>query len=121
MEKLTLQGIAAMVNTSIKINENILKIYFDNPEVENKKYINTLKNGGDGWIITADDDPPVKSNFWGMANHKANTWFKSRYKNYPKIRLITQGDSLHYATWFEDSFKQNLSGMNLYEKLNSFK
>ena len=56
-----------------------------------------------------------------MANHKANTWFKLRYKDYPKIGLITQGDSLHYATWFEDSFKQNLSGMNLYEKLNSFK
>ena len=113
---------ATSLNTSIKIIDQTHKILCgSNPEVENKKYINTLEETIDIIMLHYLIDPPVKSNFWGMANHKANTWFKSRYKNYPKIRLITQGDSLHYATWFEDSFKQNLSGMNLYEKLNSFK
>ena len=66
-------------------------------------------------------DPPIKNKFWEYANAKANSWFKLRYKDYPKIHLITKEIPLYYSTWFEDSFKQNLSGMNLYEKLNSFK
>ncbi len=113
---------ATSLNTSISIINQTHKMLCDStPEVENKRYENLLKETVDIIMLHYLVEPPIKNAFWEMANYKANIWFKSRYKNYPKIRLITQGDSLHYATWFEDSFKQNLSGMNLYEKLNSFK
>ena len=113
---------ATSLNTSISIINQTHKMLCDTtPEIENKKYENLLKETIDIIMLHYLVDPPVKNTFWEYANSNANAWFKLRYKEYPKIHLITQESSLHYATWFEDSFKQNLSGMNLYEKLNSFK
>ena len=43
---------------------------------------------------------------------------KTRYKTYPKINLITKGGLLSYSTWYGESFKQNLKGLDLYDKLN---
>ena len=113
---------ATSLNTSISIINQTHKMLCDStPEVENKRYENLLKETVDIIMLHYLIDPPTKNVFWEYANANANAWFKLRYKEYPKIHLITQENSLYYATWFEDSFKQNLSGMNLYEKLNSFK
>lgn len=113
---------ATSLNTSISIINQTHKMLCDStPEVENKRYKNLLNETVDIIMLHYLVEPPVKNTFWEYANNKANEWFKLRYKDYPKIHLITQESSLYYATWFEDSFKQNLSGMNLYEKLNSFK
>ena len=113
---------ATSLNTSISIINQTHKMLCDStPEDENKRYKNLLNETVDIIMLHYLVEPPVKNTFWEYANNKANEWFKLRYKHYPKIHLITQESSLYYATWFEDSFKQNLSGMNLYEKLNSFK
>jgi len=113
---------ATSLNVSIRIINQCLKSLSDgNLQQQNDRYQSLLKETIDIIMLHYLVDPPVKNMFWEYANDKAKTWLSDRYKNYPKIRLITNKSSLYYSTWFEGSFKQNLTGLDLYDKLNKFK
>lgn len=112
---------ATSLSTSIKVIEQTNKMFADSTYIEqNNRYKNHLKETIDIIMLHYLVDPPIKNEFWEYANHNANTWFSKRFKNYPKIRLISGGSSLHYSTWFEESFKQNIKGLNIQNKLDSF-
>jgi hypothetical protein len=87
----------------------------------NEKYKNFLEETIDIVMLHYLVDPPFDSPFWKMANKKAVDWFTKRYKEYPKINIITQEGEYDYSTWYQESFKQNLKGLNLYNKLNQIK
>ena len=113
---------ATSLNVSIRTINQCLKSLSDgNLQQQNDRYQSLLKETIDIIMLHYLVDPPVKNMFWEYANDKAKTWLSDRYKNYPKIRLITNKSSLYYSTWFEGSFKQNLTGLDLYDKLNKFK
>jgi len=88
---------------------------------ENERYINFLEETIDIIMLHYLIDPPINNSFWEMANLRAYKWFNKRYNEYPKINLITTNSDLYYSTWEGKSFQQNLTGLNLYEKLNQIK
>ena len=87
----------------------------------NKRYKNFLEETIDVVMLHYLVDPPFNSPFWEMANKKSIDWFTKRYKEYPRINIITQEGEYDYSTWYQESFKQNLKGLNLYKKLNQIK
>ena len=110
---------ATSLNVSIRTINQCLKSLSDgNLQQQNDRYQSLLKETIDNIIIVGGMGNAMLKN---TANDKAKTWLSDRYKNYPKIRLITNKSSLYYSTWFEGSFKQNLTGLDLYDKLNKFK
>jgi|TARA_R110000803_G_scaffold68457_1_gene130379 hypothetical protein len=114
---------ATSLGTSIRVIDKITNILESNDCLEMSNHLHELflKETIDIIMLHYLIDPPIKNGFWEHANHKANTWFSKRYKDYPKIRLITKSSSLHYGTWYEESFKQNIKGLNILDKLNNFK
>jgi hypothetical protein len=87
----------------------------------NIKYKTYLEETVDIIMLHYLIDPPVNNNFWEYANYNANEWFSMRYKTYPKINLITEKSLLNYSTWYDKSFKQNIKGLNIQDKLNKFR
>ena len=114
---------ATSLNTSIDVikkTSKLLKNEMSFKEV-NEHYQNFLRETIDIVMLHYLVDPPFNTSFWKMANRKANEWFVKRYKEYPKINIITQKGEFNYSTWYEESFKQNLTGLNLYDKLKKLK
>ena len=87
----------------------------------NERYKNFIEEIIDIIMLHYLVDPPFNSPFWKMANQKAIDWFTKRYNHHPRINLITQEGEYSYASWNQESFKQNLKGLNLYNKLNQIK
>ena len=87
----------------------------------NIKYKTYLEETVDIIMLHYLIDPPVNNNFWEYANYNANEWFSMRYKTYPKINLITEKSLLNYSAWYDKSFKQNIKGLNIQDKLNKFR
>lgn len=112
---------ATSLSTSIKIISQIHRMLSegDIPN-ENNKYKLHLEETVDIIMLHYLIDPPIKNKFWEYANSEANKWFSNRFKTYPKIRLISNSSRINYSTWFEKSFKQNIKGLNIQEKLKSF-
>ena len=113
---------ATSLNVSIRmVNQCLTLLTNGDLRKQNNRYQAILEETIDIIMLHYLVDPPVKNLFWEYANHKAKEWLSNRYKTYPKIRLITKNSPLHYSTWFDGSFKQNLTGLGLYDKLNKFK
>jgi hypothetical protein len=113
---------ATSLNVSIRmVNQCLTLLTNGDLRKQNNRYKAILEETIDIIMLHYLVDPPIKNLFWEYANHKAEEWFSNRYKTYPKIRLITKNSPLHYSTWFDGSFKQNLTGLGLYDKLNKFK
>lgn len=112
---------ATSLNTAIRVINQTNKILSDGGlDFQNNTYKNFLTETIDIIMLHYLVDPPVKNLFWEYANNKAKSWLSDRFKTYPKIRLITEDSSLRYSTWFENSFKQNIKGLKLYNKLKEF-
>lgn len=118
---------ATSLNTIVRVIDQIHNVVVGNDEnisIQNTRYKNFLDETVDIIMLHYLNRPNFVSTdnlFWNLANEKAEEWFSMRYKTYPKINLITEPGILRYSTWYEGSFKQNLYGLNLYEKLNKFK
>lgn len=116
---------ATSLNTTVRVAGQIYNILEGGDiEFQNNQYKNFIDETIDIIMLHYLNRPkfvPNENDFWSMANEKANEWFSMRYKTYPKINLITEEGSLNYSTWYDGSFKQNLTGLNLYSRLNQFK
>lgn len=110
---------ATSLNTSITVIKQIDKLFKGdiNLSESNNKYKKFLEETIDIIMLHYLVDPPYNTKFWEMAHTKAKDWLSDRVKNYPRIRIINQGGIYDYSTWYEESFKQNLTGLNLYGKL----
>ena len=112
---------ATSISTSIKIinqTNNILN--GGDKHTENINYKNYLEETIDIIMLHYLIDPPVKNLFWEYANHNAHMWFKKRFKEYPKISLITEESSVYYSTWGPNGFQQNIKGLNILDKLKQY-
>ena len=119
---------ATSLNLSIRVIRQTLALLADDNTqlkglhtLQNEKYEKFLSETVDIIMLHYLVDPPVKNEFWEYANNLAEEWISNRFKTYPKIRLITNDSPLRYSTWYEKSFKQNLTGLNLYDKISKFK
>lgn len=113
---------ATSLNVACRVIHQCLKLLSDGKlGIQNERYKTFLSETVDIIMLHYLVDPPVKNEFWKYANSLAEEWISYRFKTYPKIRLITNDSPLHYSTWFEKSFQQNLTGLNLYDKISKFK
>ena len=109
---------ATSVNIIIKNNQltkGIIEGHFETDK-HNKSYTNFLKETQDMIMLHYLAGSKWKNEFWDMATSKAQDCWKESFTNYPKSHLITK-DQIHYSTWNADSFKQNLTGLDLYKVL----
>ncbi len=83
----------------------------------NKDYRNMMEETIDIIMLHYLVKPPYKTEFWEMAHYNAVSWFVDRFESYPKIRLISGKGPLSYSAWKKDSFKQNIKGLKLHNKL----
>ena len=110
---------ATSINTIIRNNQlakGIIRGDFD-VNTQNDSYTNFLKETQDMIMLHYLAGSKWKNEFWDMATSKARDCWKETLKNYPKSKLITD-NNIQYSTWNSDSFKQNLTGLNLYNVLN---
>lgn len=113
---------ATSLSTSIKIINQTHKILQGgSTKEENTKYQNYLEETIDLIMLHYLITPPAKTLFWEYANYQANKWFKERFSKYPKINLITEKSLLHYASWSNRSLQQNILGLDILDKLKSYK
>jgi hypothetical protein len=105
---------------NIRLTEDILNKDFT-PEMQNVKFHNIIKETQDIIMLHYLAGSKWENEFWKKAKKEAIDCFKNTFLTYPKSNLILGSESVIYSTWDENSFKQNLIGLELHKKLAQIK
>lgn len=114
---------ATSISTIIRNNQLTKGIIGNNFDVEtqNESYISFLEETQNMIMLHYLAGSRWKNEFWDMAESKAYDCWKRAFTHYPKSNLVLSENVIRYSTWDQDSFDQNLKGLNLYKKLNQIK